>query len=195
MRTRVVLALLAVSLVTVACGDDTSVFDLAVGDCFNDDAAAADVVQTVATVRCSEPHDNEIFFEFSMTDASFPGQEATATAAGARCVAEFEGFVGLSYEESDLDLFPIIPTVQSWADGSPEESLALRGLDVLCPGSMRLAPQREDCGSLRPPFWPLRRVPATPPRPPRPGWRRCRRTNTPTSCRSSSRWWPHSGSG
>jgi len=138
MRTRVVLALLAVSLVTVACGDDTSVFDLAVGDCFNDDAAAADVVQTVATVRCSEPHDNEIFFEFSMTDASFPGQEATATAAGARCVAEFEGFVGLSYEESDLNLFPIIPTVQSWADGDRVVYCALYGLDrSKLTGSMR----------------------------------------------------------
>ena len=32
----------------------------AVGDCFNDDPANAEVVQTVTTVDCAEPHDNEM---------------------------------------------------------------------------------------------------------------------------------------
>lgn len=138
MRTRLLLALLALSLATVACGDDTSVFDLSVGDCFNDDPGATDVVQTVATVDCAEPHDNEIFFEFSMTDASFPGREATVAAAGERCVAEFDGFVGLSYEQSDLDLFPITPTAESWTQGDRVVYCALYALDLSkLTGSMR----------------------------------------------------------
>ena len=41
-----------------------------------------------------------------MTDAAFPGREATVASAGERCVAEFEGFVGLSYEQSDSISFP-----------------------------------------------------------------------------------------
>ena len=53
MRIRLLPALLVASLAIVACGDDTSVFDLSVGDCFNDDPAGAQVIQTVATVDCS----------------------------------------------------------------------------------------------------------------------------------------------
>ena len=138
MRTRLLPALLVASLAIVACGDDTSVFDLAVGDCFNDDPANAEVVQTVTTVDCAEPHDNEIFFEFSMTDAAFPGREATVASSGERCVAEFERFVGLSYEQSDLDLFPITPTAESWADGDRVVYCALYALDLSkLTGSMR----------------------------------------------------------
>ena len=138
MRIRLLLALLAVSLVTVACGDDDSVFNLKVGDCFNDDPASADVVTSVATVDCAEPHDNEIFFEFSMTDASFPGREATVAAGGQRCVTEFEAFVGLSYEQSDLDLFPITPTTESCAEGDRVVYCALYALDLSkLTGSMR----------------------------------------------------------
>ena len=138
MRTRLLLALLAVSVALVACGDDDSVFNLSVGDCFDDDPAATEVVQTVATVACAEPHDNEIFFEFSMTDASYPGREATVAAAGERCVGEFEGFVGLSYEQSDLDLSPITPTAESWDRGDRVVYCALYALDrSKLTGSMR----------------------------------------------------------
>ncbi len=104
----------------------------------SDDPDATDVVQTVATVDCAEPHDNEIFFEFSMTDASFPGREATVAAAGERCVAEFDGFVGLSYQQSDLDLFPITPTAESWTQGDRVVYCALYALDLSkLTGSMR----------------------------------------------------------
>ncbi len=138
MRIRLLLALLVASMAIVACGDDNSVFDLSVGDCFNDDPAGEEVVQTVDTVDCSQPHDNEIFFEFSMTDAAFPGREATVASAGERCVAEFEDFVGLSYEQSDLDLFPITPTAESWAEGDRVVYCALYALDLSkLTGSMR----------------------------------------------------------
>ena len=138
MRTRLLPALLVASMAFVACGDDTSVFDLSVGDCFNDDPAGAQVIQTVATVDCSEPHDNEVFFEFSMTDAAFPGREATVASAGERCVAEFEGFVGLSYQESNLDLAPITPSAESWAEGDRVVYCALYALDLSkLTGSMR----------------------------------------------------------
>jgi hypothetical protein len=122
-----------------ACGGDKSVFDLAVGDCFDDDPDAGDAVATVATVDCDEPHDNEIYFEYSMTDASFPGREATTQAAAERCIAEFEDFVGLSYQASDLDIFPITPTLESWEEeGDRVVYCALYALDLSkLTGSMR----------------------------------------------------------
>jgi hypothetical protein len=130
MRLRLLLALLALSAVAVACGDDTSVFNLAVGDCFNDDPAGTEVVSNVATVNCSEPHDNEIYFEFSMTDAAFPGRDATVQSSGERCLAEFQGFVGRPYDQSDLEIFPITPTAESWAQGDRVVYCALYALDL-----------------------------------------------------------------
>jgi len=130
MRLRLLIALLALSAVTVACGDDTSVFNLEVGDCFNDDPAASDVVSDVATVDCAEPHDNEIYFQFSMTESAFPGREATIQAAGNRCLDEFDAFVGKSYETSDLEIFPITPTAESWEQGDRIVYCAIYALDL-----------------------------------------------------------------
>lgn len=138
MRVRALMTILALSLVVAACGGDKSVFDLAVGDCFDDDPDAGDAVSSVATVDCGKPHDNEIYFEYSMTDAAFPGREATTQSAAERCIAEFEGFVGLSYPESDLDIFPITPTLESWGEGDRVVFCALYALDLSkLTGSMR----------------------------------------------------------
>jgi Septum formation len=108
----------------------SSVFDLKVGDCFNDDPAGGTVVNTVATVDCGDPHDNEVYFVFDMTDAAFPGSDASIDAGSERCIAEFEGFVGISYIESDLDVFPITPTAESWDQGDREVLCALYALDL-----------------------------------------------------------------
>lgn len=138
MRFRLLIALLALSAVTVACDDGTSVMDLGVGDCFNDDPAASDVVSQVATVDCAQPHDREIYFEFSMTESTFPGSEATAQAAGERCLAEFDAFVGRSYQTSDLERVPITPTAESWEQGDRVVYCALYALDLSqLTGSMR----------------------------------------------------------
>src|SRR3990172_11626 len=56
--------------------------------------------------------------------------QATMAGGGERCVGEFEGFVGLSYEQSDLDLFPITPTAESWAQGDRVVYCALYALDL-----------------------------------------------------------------
>ena len=131
MRHRLILSLLAVALVASACGDDTSVFDLGVGDCFNDQEDLTETeVSEVATVDCSSPHDNEIYFEFSMTDAVFPGNDAALESSSFRCLDEFEAFVGIDYLESDLDLFPITPTATSWAEGDRVVYCAVYALDL-----------------------------------------------------------------
>lgn len=139
MRLRALLAITSLVLAVAACGDDgTSVFDLGVGDCFDDDPNAGDAVAEVPTVDCTQPHDNEIYYEFSMTDAAFPGREATTQTAAERCIAEFEGFVGKSYAESDLDIFPITPTAESWEQGDRVVYCVLYALDLSkLTGSMR----------------------------------------------------------
>ncbi len=145
MRLRLTLIVLALALVAAACGDDeptrdttgaitesgsASVFALRVGDCFDDDPAFAETVTEVATVPCSQPHDNEVYYEYSMNNASFPGDDAALEAGANRCLDEFAAFVGVDYLDSELDLFPITPTSESWAEGDRLVYCALYALDL-----------------------------------------------------------------
>jgi hypothetical protein len=131
MRHRLVLAFAVFALLAAACSSDTSVFDLGVGDCFDDQAdLAVSEVSSVATVDCTEPHDNEIYFEYSMTDAVFPGNDGAMDSALTRCLDEFDAFVGIDYTVSDLDLFPITPTSTSWAEGDRVVYCAVYALDL-----------------------------------------------------------------
>lgn len=131
MRHRVVLTFIVFALLATACSSDTSVFDLGVGDCFNDQADPnVSEVASVATVDCSEPHDNEIYYEYSMTDAVFPGNDAAMDSALNRCLDQFEAFVGTDFANSELDLFPITPTSTSWAEGDRVVYCAVYAFDL-----------------------------------------------------------------
>ena len=140
MRRAIVGLALVIGITGVACGDtgSDSVFNLGVGDCFDDEGLEGEILFEVPTVPCSEPHDNEIYYEYSMTESVYPGREATLDAADQRCLQEFEGFVGIDYFESDLDLFSIVPTQESWDDGDRTVLCALFALDLSqLTGSMR----------------------------------------------------------
>jgi hypothetical protein len=131
------LAALAATL-ALGCGEDAerdeggeitdageeSVFDLKVGDCFNTPGDPQDgedeEVASVDAIPCGEPHDNEVYHEYRFAGSlvePYPGEEAVVMEAAEGCFAEFEGFVGLSYEESELELNAILPTETSWKDG------------------------------------------------------------------------------
>ena len=141
MHRRLTLSLLALTLVATACGGGTSVFDLGEGDCFNDRADMTEAeaeVESVETVDCSEPHDNEIYYEYSMTETAYPGDNAAADAAMFRCIEEFDAFVGTAYLDSALDTFPITPTTSSWAAGDRVVYCAVYAMDLSrLRGSMR----------------------------------------------------------
>ena len=89
------------------------VFNLHVGDCFNDETSDGGVTD-VPAVPCAEPHDNEIYFIYDLPDGEFPGDAAVETAANEGCAAEFEAFVGIAYEASVLDHWAIYPSEDTW---------------------------------------------------------------------------------
>ncbi|GGI03877.1 septum formation family protein [Egicoccus halophilus] len=116
--------------------------DLRVGDCFDDEGTfeTDETVQfeAVAGVPCTEPHDNEVFHEFELTGESLPSEEEIFTQVDAACLPAFDAFVGLAYEESELDLFPMWPTADSWRLGDRTATCALFALDgSTLQGSMR----------------------------------------------------------
>lgn len=93
-------------------GGQADVFTIAVGDCLNEVTDAE--VSEVPTVPCSEPHDEEVYFDFQLEGDEWPGDEAILTESQTRCAAEFETFVGFPYADSTLDFYPYTPTEAGW---------------------------------------------------------------------------------
>ena len=116
---------------------ELSVFNFRVGDCFDDPSTSSDEVSDVAGVPCSGPHDNEIFHLYDLPDESFPGKAAIDASAETECLSEFENYVGSSYQISELFLFPLTPTEESWAQSDREVVCALYADGDQLTGSMK----------------------------------------------------------
>ncbi len=131
-----VLGIMVLVLVASACGGGTSVLDVGVGDCFDD--PDSEIVSTLNTVDCSEPHDNEIYAAVIMPGGAFPGDDGVAEFAFDACFDEFEPYVGESYLDSPLDYLYLGPTEDSWAEGDREVLCVLYAADLSkLTGSMR----------------------------------------------------------
>jgi hypothetical protein len=121
--------LLAIVLVVVGCGRQ-SVFSLPVGTCFDDQEDGE--ISSVPEVDCAQPHDNEVFALINSTETdTYPGAEQMSTISDELCIAQFEGYVGLDYQSSELAVFPIFPTEASWNEDDDREIIcALYNADL-----------------------------------------------------------------
>lgn len=102
---------------------DISVFGLQVGDCFDFDPVGE--VRTVHVVPCADSHVYEAFAQPVLPGGAYPGDDAIAADAEARCVAQFESFVGATYDQSAWYVTYVHPTPDSWAEGDREVLCAL----------------------------------------------------------------------
>jgi hypothetical protein len=107
-----------------------NVFELAVGACFDDEGDLSDEVSEVPIVECSDPHDNEVFAVHEMLDSAYPGFDEAGDRADGLCREDFEPFVGVQYEVSELDIGWLIPTDLSWANGDREIVCFLYRVDL-----------------------------------------------------------------
>jgi hypothetical protein len=112
-------------------------FDLQVGDCFNNDPDS-NAVGEVMAVPCTTLHDFEVYHTFNLSDGEYPGADALKNAWTQGCLAEFESFIGISFDQSSLQVSGIYPTEATWnevddrevlcsvtaLDGSPREGSA-----------------------------------------------------------------------
>lgn len=96
-------------------GGDLDVFTLKLGDCF-DDVDGTQVTE-IPVIPCAEPHDNEVYHEYTLPDGEFPGDESVNASATEQCEAEFAEFVGMAYADSALDFGYFVPTSGSWDEG------------------------------------------------------------------------------
>ena len=97
----------------VTTAGSESAFSVKIGDCFNDEGSS-DEVSDLPVVPCSEAHDNEVVYLENFDGGVYPGAEAMSEQAAQLCIDQFESIVGFGYEESDLGIFPMYPTEDSW---------------------------------------------------------------------------------
>ena len=96
---------------------DLSVVDLRVGDCFDDKDPSADQIGDVKAVPCTTEHEFEVFYVGAMGDGSYPTDDAFETYVTQNCDPAFGAYIGKAYDDSDLDIFYLTPTDDSWRLG------------------------------------------------------------------------------
>ncbi len=97
--------------------------DLLVGDCFDiegwPDPDLIDLDEILA-IECGEPHTAEVFARVSLNDdpdAAHPGDEHVAAAADGVCFEHFEGYVGVRYVDTRLEIIHLRPPMAAWVRG------------------------------------------------------------------------------
>jgi len=85
---------------------------ITVGDCF--DETSDEIVSDVPTIDCALPHDYEVYAEFDIDRADWPGDDEVFNLADAGCYAPFGSYVGLPFDASALDYTYYVPTQDGW---------------------------------------------------------------------------------
>jgi len=101
----------------IATEGTVDIFQVRIGDCFNDrteNTLDDSEVSSVGGIPCDSPHDNEIYGRTLAPQGEFPGEESITDIASQYCLANFEDFVGTSYEDSLLNITYLYPTQESW---------------------------------------------------------------------------------
>jgi len=122
---------------TAGTGETISVFDLSTGQCF--DAPDADIIEEVELIDCASPHTYEIYAAINHSagpNDAYPGDEEIAAFAEDECRTAFEPFVGLDYDSSELFIFYLHPTADTWRIGDREVLCTVYLEDGLLEGSV-----------------------------------------------------------
>ena len=92
----------------IVSGGDTDVFSL--------ESLEQTEISSVPTVPCADPHNNEVYGEYTFPEGDFPGADVVEQTAMEQCLALWESFVGIPYnaETSTLEVFPIYPLQAGW---------------------------------------------------------------------------------
>lgn len=107
-----------VNQITQEVAKQTMPTSIAVGECTNlkiADTEEVTEIGAIAKVPCDGAHGWETYAEkqFAIEDA-FPGEAALVQQAEAFCDAEFATFIGIDYDDSDLDMQYLFPSETTW---------------------------------------------------------------------------------
>ena len=101
--------------------EEATVFAIEDGDCLaSDPSVQGGEVTEVPKVDCGEPHFTEVFHTYTIDTAELPPAAEMEGIVQDQCVAEFESFVGMPYDQSALEITWLEPTPESWERGDHE---------------------------------------------------------------------------
>ena len=101
-------------------GTVTDPYDLPAGTCFNQYTYRDrnDLLAHLTTaIGCTRPHNAQVYgivTHDAPPGAPYPGEEAVNSWGQSQCYERFEPFVGLAYEQSQLDIGMITPSRTDW---------------------------------------------------------------------------------
>ncbi|MFK4761579.1 DUF2510 domain-containing protein [Microbacterium sp. ZW T5_45] len=99
----------------------TPTLDLAVGDCMpyleSDEAP-----YEVPVVPCDQQHAEEVYYLVPFSGDAYPGEEQITAQSEEACIAQFQTFVGIPYEDSTLEYYFYYPTEDSWTNDNDRVS-------------------------------------------------------------------------
>ncbi|HEX5014252.1 MAG TPA: septum formation family protein [Candidatus Limnocylindrales bacterium] len=101
------------------------VLDLRVGDCFDLKDPEAEEIGEVTALPCTSEHEYEMYFIGSMPSGVFPTDDGFGAWLDANCLPAFEEYVGMSYDDSELEIFWLAPSEEAWNDGDRSIQCAL----------------------------------------------------------------------
>ena len=116
-------SLVALALFVTSCGGNA--FELETGQCLNE--PDSEEVINVEIVDCAEPHDLEVYRTADLPEQTFD-PVVIDSASFEICLDGFDGFVGTPYVDSELDIYYLVPSEESWADGDREVVCAVYDL-------------------------------------------------------------------
>lgn len=88
--------------------------DLQVGECVEQELTKDTDLTRLVRVDCDAPHFAELYHVFDVGDMVWPGDEVIGTLTDSGCVSSFNGFIGMSSYESDLEMWSFSPTKETW---------------------------------------------------------------------------------
>ncbi|WP_245958740.1 DUF2510 domain-containing protein [Microbacterium bovistercoris] len=92
-------------------------WELQVGDCLPTDQPFYEDTGELVVMPCTWLHSEEVYHEYEMTQDEFPGDKATELEATKACREAFTGFVGIAFEDSELDFYGFWPNEDTWDYG------------------------------------------------------------------------------
>lgn len=127
----VIVGLAAATLLTstVGCSALAAVWvpQMKVGQCA--DVMKGASVSDIPIVGCDKAHAWEAYAVKSIQGDAYPGEQTIQSQTEKFCADEFATFVGVAYDDSELDINYLYPTTKSWALGD-RELLCLVGVEA-----------------------------------------------------------------
>jgi hypothetical protein len=94
----------------------------AVGQCVEGIGTGTTInAMAIRTTACTNPHQGEVVGIHALAapddGTPFPGLATVESAADERCPPLFESYIGVSFDESRLEMFYLYPSEQTWGQG------------------------------------------------------------------------------